>query len=116
MKTIANDYFKKWNFLNCVGTIDGKHIRIKCPENSGSVYYNYKQYLSIVLQNIADANYKFISIDVDACGKQRDGGIFSLSNVYKCLESNTFNMPSDEYIPSTDILAPFVLLDDEAYR
>lgn len=115
LKSIAQDYFKKWNFPNCVGCIDGKHIRIRCPKNSGSIYYNYKQYYSIVLQGIADANYKFVAIDVGAYGKQSDGGIFSISNVYKCLETNTFNMPNAEYIPSTEIKAPFVILGDEAY-
>lgn len=115
LQSIAKDYFKTWNFPNCVGCIDGKHIRIKCPKNSGSIYYNYKQYFSIVLQGIADANYKFVTIDVGAYGKQSDGGIFSLSNVYKCLKTNTFNMPSPEYLPSTEIKAPFVILGDEAY-
>ena len=115
LKNIANDYFQKWNFPNCVGCIDGKHIRIKCPKNSGSFYYNYKQYFSIVLQGIADANCKFVTIDIGAYGKQSDGGIFALTNVYKRLATNTFNMPNPDYIPSTDIKAPFLLLGDEAY-
>lgn len=115
LKAIAKDFFTKWNFPNCVGCIDGKHIRIKCPQNSGSLYYNYKQYFSIVLQGISDASYRFVTVDVGAYGKQSDGGIFSLSNVYKHLEQNTFNIPDNDYIPSTKIMAPFVLLGDDAY-
>lgn len=43
-RDIAMEYNQKWNFPNCLGSIDGKHIRIKCPEKSGSLYYNYKNF------------------------------------------------------------------------
>lgn len=108
-------YMQKWNFPNCVGAIDGKHIRVKCPANSGSMYYNYKGYYSIVLQALADAQYKFISIEVGAYGKQSDGGIFSKSTLYHRLKNGTFNLPADTELPETNIKCPFVVIGDEAY-
>jgi hypothetical protein len=43
-----------------------KAIIIKCPPISGSQYFNYKQYHSIFLQAVVDANLKFVTVDVGA--------------------------------------------------
>ena len=40
--SISNDFNNKWNLPNCIGAIDGKHVALKCPSNSGSLFYNYK--------------------------------------------------------------------------
>jgi len=92
-KSIASRYKEMWNFPNCIGAIDGKHINIQCPINAGSTYYNYKGNHSIVLLALVDADYKFIAIDVGAYGRNSDGGILSNSIIGKKLQSKTFNIP-----------------------
>lgn len=115
LKRIAQEFFERWKFPNCVGCIDGKHCQIKCPVNSGSRYFNYLKYFSIVLQGVADADKKFITIEAGARGKQSDGGTFSSSALFRLLEENSFNMPSDNELPGTNIKLPHVLIGDEAY-
>ena len=79
------------------------------------MYYNCKRYYSIVLQGLADARYRFITIYVGAYGKQSDGGIFRHSSLYQLLSSYNFNKPNARKLPLSDVELPFVILGDEAY-
>ena len=73
---VAQDFAEKWQFPNCMGAGDGKYIRLFCPQNSGSLYYNYKGYYGLVLMDFVGANYEFLFFDVDAQGSASDGGVF----------------------------------------
>lgn len=52
---ISNEFNFKWQLPNCLGAIDGKHIAISKPAKSGSEYFNYKCFVSIVLMGVVDA-------------------------------------------------------------
>lgn len=116
MKDKANEFWTKWNFPNCIGSIEGKHIRMKCPKNTGSLYYNYKSYFSLVLLTLVDTNYKCLVIDVGSYGKEGDSGIFAKSKMGQQIYSGNFNLPDDEKLPGADISTPFVIVGDEAFR
>lgn len=80
---IRNGFRTRANFPNCVGAVDGKHVRIIKPTDSGSLYYNYKHYFSLVLMAVCDSDYKFTFIDVGSYGKHADSTVFEDSAFYK---------------------------------
>lgn len=116
-KEIANGYQKLANFPNCIGALDGKHVRIIKPTKSGSLFINYKHYFSIVLMAICDANYCFTFVDVGAQGKFYDSSVFKNSTFYQKLETNALNIPNPMPFPGNDNdeSYPFVIVADEAF-
>lgn len=90
---ISLDFEHLWQFPNCLGAIDGKHIRIRPPPNSGSHYYNYKKFHSIVLMAVADANLMITYIDVGENGRMSDGGIWGRSSLKSALDHGRLNIP-----------------------
>uniref|UniRef100_A0A8C1KK70 DDE Tnp4 domain-containing protein n=2 Tax=Cyprinus carpio TaxID=7962 RepID=A0A8C1KK70_CYPCA len=116
-RAIAEGFSSKWAFPHCLGAIDGKHITIKAPADSGSLYYNYKGQFSIVLLAVVDANYLFRVVDIGAFGKSSDGGTLSASALGRALRDGTLNLPDDEPLPNGEHLGkvPFVFVGDEAF-
>ena len=76
-----------------MGALDGKHVMIRPPPNSGSFYFNYKHHFSVVLLALVDADYKFVCVDIGCNGRVSDGGVLKNSSLNSALEQNTFNLP-----------------------
>ena len=54
----------RWQLPNCLGAIDGKHIRILHPPGTGSDCFNYKGYFSLVVMAVVGPDAEFIFADV----------------------------------------------------
>jgi DDE superfamily endonuclease len=68
-KRIAQDFERKWQLPHCVSAMDGKHFRIQAPYKSGSLFFNYEKFHSLVLLAMCDANYVFTYVDIGSYGK-----------------------------------------------
>lgn len=114
-KRIEDGFRIQWNYPNCCGAIDGKHVVLDKPANSGSLFFNYKHTFSVVLMALVDADYKFISISVGGYGKDSDAGIFAKSTLGKKLAASQLDLPDDKPLPGFTEPVPHVIIGDEGF-
>ena len=114
-RSIAEGFRERWAFPNCLQSIDRKHVVIRAPDNSGSLYYNYKGTYSIVLLAVVESQYCFRVVDVGSYGRSSDGGVNSIFG--QALRDGTLGIPEDALLPGADHLGPqpFVFVADEAF-
>lgn len=114
-KAVANDFEHLWNFPHCLGAVDGKHVEITKPPGSGSYYFNYKGFFSIIMLAIVNANYEFIMVDVGKNGRISDGGAIKETLFYQKLLKNQLQIPPDSDPPNNSLSLPFVFVGDDAF-
>lgn len=114
-REIADEYLKRWQIPNCLGSMDGKHIKLQCPPKSGSDYINYKKYFSIVLFALVDADYNFLYANVGCQGRISDGGVFNNSALCRLLNDNELNIPHKTPLPGRNLPVPYFFLGDDAF-
>ena len=95
--------------------MDDKHINIRAPPDSGTIYFNYKNLFSIVLMAVADAKYHFLSVSVGNPGSNSGGGIFNLSSLSSAIEGKYAGLPDPDVLVGNDVLIPYHIIGDDAF-
>lgn len=112
---IRDDFWNLWNFPNCCGALDGKHVRIRAPANTGSDFFNYKGFFSIVLLVLCDARYCISVLDLGSTGRGSDAGIFGRSKLYEMLDNNSIGFPGEMKLQNSETKLPNFIVSDEAF-
>lgn len=97
--------------------MDGKHFKIKCPPKTGSAFFNYKHYFSLVLMASVDADGLFLTIDVGDYGRNSDARVFRRSSLGKAIENDSLDVPEPKPSPHWENKDPFpyYFVADEAF-
>lgn len=116
-KAIAERFQFLWNIPNCVGAIDGKHLRIEKFPNSGSTNFNYKSYHSVVLLACCDADGLYTLIETGFAGRNSDGGIFAASAIKHYITQGALDIPPPSKLTydENDCSFPYYFVGDEAF-
>jgi hypothetical protein len=78
--------------------------------------FNYKDYHSIVLMAAADADYRFVYVDIGSYGKDCESTIFKHSSLWTSIMENAENIPSEESLRGTETpKIPYFFIGDEAF-
>jgi hypothetical protein len=64
LSQIVNEFWNLWNFPNCIGTIDGKDVKVQAPPNISFKYFNYKHSFPVVILALVDVRYNFTVVDI----------------------------------------------------
>ena len=114
-RAVAREFDSRWNVPHACGALDGKHISIRQPPESGSEYHNYKGFFSLVMLALVDAQYKFLWVDIGGQGSQSDCQIFNSSELKEALEDGSLNLPPADAMPNDDQPTPYFILGDDAF-
>ncbi|XP_035012375.1 putative nuclease HARBI1 [Hippoglossus stenolepis] len=108
---IAQDFWRLWNFPNCVGCIDDRRVSIRT--GSDSVYYNGAQ--SIELFATCDAHHRFTMVDIASYDCENEKRIFRISRFGSRLVHKTLGLPQPVALPGSGTKLPHVFLGDAAF-
>ncbi|KAK0137742.1 hypothetical protein N1851_026046 [Merluccius polli] len=107
-REVARGFQDRCQFPHCLGAIDGKHVYIQTPANSGSLFYNYKGRFSVVLMAVVDANYKFVYASVGTQGRMSDASLFGQSDLRSAMDRGLLNVPKPEPLPNSNVIMPYI--------
>ena len=102
-------------FPQVVGAIDGSHIPIIAPKNDPNDYYNRKQFHSIVLQGVADAQGRFIHVSTGYAGSIHDARVLRMSSLVNEVEDGRILLSLVTQVRTGEEIRP-LLVADPAYK
>ena len=92
-KKLEREFRIRWNVPHALGALDGKHVALKKPKNTGALYHNYKGFFSIGMLALVDGQYKFRWVDAGTAGSCSDAQIFNASQLKRRIEDDRIGFP-----------------------
>ncbi|XP_051569832.1 uncharacterized protein LOC127450100 [Myxocyprinus asiaticus] len=112
-ETIAQDFWSRWNFPNCIGAIGGKQVLLRAPSRCGSLHF--KETHSVALLAVCDAQFKFTMVDIGAYSQENDGGVLQVSPFGEAFLQGQLDLAAPKALPGTTTVCPHVIIGDATF-
>lgn len=109
-KAVAEHFWCRCNFPQCIGVVDGHHIAIRKPADDCESYINHEKSHSIVLMAIVGANGEFLIVDAGAKGQ-----VTHHLDILQRMMQRAAPPPSSSSLPGTHLSSPYVLIGNDAF-
>ncbi|XP_065070897.1 uncharacterized protein LOC135695660 [Rhopilema esculentum] len=100
--------------IQAFGCIDGTHIPMKRPIRNSQDYFNYKQFFSLNIQAVSDANGQFVNVECKWPGSVHDAKVFANSDINVKLYRAQLPLKFSTVLPGFEAV-PDDLIGDKAY-
>ena len=116
-RQIVSGFWNRWDFPNCIGALDGKHVILQAPPKSGSLFFNYKGSFSINLMALVDHDYRLTYIDIGQYGSNSDRAVFKDSEFGTAFMNDQLDVPDPIHFPNFPASGPvrYCFVADEAF-
>ena len=114
-KELEREFRIRWNVPHALGALDGKHVALKKPKNTGALYHNYKGFFSIVMLALVDGQYKFRWVDAGTAGSCSDAQIFNACQLKRKIDDGRIGFPDPAPITQGDRDVPYFILADDVF-
>ena len=114
-KELEREFRIRWNVPRALGALDGKHVALKKPKNTRTVYHNYKGFFSIVMLALVDGQYKFRWVDASTAVSCTDAQIFNAYQLKRKTDDGNIGFSDPALITQGGLDVPYFILADNAF-
>jgi hypothetical protein len=107
----------QYSLPNCIGAIDGTHIRVLAQPDFTIQWRNYKGFYSVQLLAAVDYRARFLCYDFGLPGSSHDAYVLRTSRFFEMMSSGEMmdKMWTDYAIPLQNVIVPPFFLGDAAF-
>ena len=114
-KELEREFRIRCNVPHALGALDGRHVAVKKPKNTGALFHNCKGLFSIVMLALVDGQYKFRWVDVGTAGSCSYAQMFNASQMKRRIEDGRIDFPDPASITQGGRDVPYFILADDAF-